>query len=142
MKPVARDTLSETELRALDEARSVSGHAYAPYSGFRVGAALVVGSNEAAVVFAGCNIENASYGLTICAERSAAAAAVSSGRKDLELLAIYTPTSEPTSPCGACRQFLNELAPLLRVLVECESGVYETSLPELLPHAFGPPERS
>ena len=88
------------------EARKAADLAYAPYSKFRVGAALLAGDGT---VFTGCNVENRSFGLTICAERTAAVKAVSSGQRSFIALAISTPDSEiPVGPCGACRQVLSE----------------------------------
>lgn len=109
--------------------------AYAPYSQFQVGAAVLTGSGE---VFTGCNVENASYGLTICAERAAVFKAVAAGQRDFTALAISLPGAG--SPCGACRQVLHEFAPHLPILLGDEEGqlVRLTSLAELLPEAFGP----
>jgi cytidine deaminase len=120
----------------IEAARAASRHAYCPYSGFRVGAAVLAGSGK---IYAGCNIENASYGLTICAERSALAAAVTAGEKELRAVVVYTPTPTPTAPCGACRQALNEFGPAMPVLCACDGAErMETTLAELLPAAFGP----
>ncbi|HHY59602.1 MAG TPA: cytidine deaminase, partial [Clostridia bacterium] len=85
----------------LAAAQEASRRAYAPYSRFPVGAALLTADGQ---VFTGCNVENASYGLTICAERVAVAKAVSEGYKDFQALAVWAATEEPVSPCGACRQ--------------------------------------
>ena len=102
-------------------AKAASERAYAPYSGFRVGAAVRTSSGE---VFAGCNVENASYGLTLCAERVAASRAVAElGIVDIVAAAIYTPTPKPTAPCGACRQFLLEFGPRALVLCACDGPV-------------------
>ena len=109
--------------------------AYAPYSGFAVGAALVT---EDGTVFGGANVENASYGLTICAERSAAVAAVCAGHRSFEALAVAGPESAATAPFGACRQFLSEFNPELRVAYTSPGGVRVTTLDQLLPDAFGP----
>ena len=110
-------------------------HAYAPYSHYRVGAALLAASGE---VFTGCNVENASFGLTNCAERTALFKAVSEGHKEFEKIAISLENAG--TPCGACRQVLNEFAPELVVLLGDETGklVAETTLGQLLPSAFGP----
>ena len=104
--------------------------AYAPYSGFRVGVALEC---EDGTVFAGVNVENSSYGLTICAERSAVVAAVSSGKKRFSRIAICTEAEESVAPCGACRQFLSEFAPNLQVLSVYSGGKTEWTLGELFP---------
>ena len=109
--------------------------AYAPYSKFLVGAALLATNGE---VFTGCNVENASYGLTICAERTAVFKAVSAGVQTFSAIAISVLGSG--SPCGACRQVLNEFNPDLQVYLADENGMvtHETTLAVLLPRAFGP----
>src|SRR3954471_20685817 len=89
-------------------ARAASEQAYCPYSNFRVGAAVLT---EDGAVFSGCNIENASYGLTICAERTAVFHAAAKGHRAIVAVAVYTPTTFPTAPCGACRQVINEFGP-------------------------------
>jgi len=114
-------------------AERAMGRAYAPYSGFRVGAALEC---EDGTVFEGVNVENSSYGLTICAERAAVVAAVTGGKKQFSRIAIRTEAEEPVAPCGACRQFLSEFAPNLRVLSVCSGGKTEWTLGELLPAPF------
>ena len=117
-------------------ARRAADAAWCPYSRFAVGAALLTSSGR---VFTGCNVENASSGLTICAERNAVFQAVAAGERSFQQLVVYTPTSQPTSPCGACRQVLAEFAPTLPVVCVCDGPDWlETSLGELLPHAFGP----
>ncbi|HEX8958368.1 MAG TPA: cytidine deaminase, partial [Solirubrobacterales bacterium] len=97
----------------LRRAREAAERAYCPYSGFRVGAAaLATRDGEAgSEIFAGCNVENASYDLTICAERSAVVQAISAGYRKLLAVVVYTPTETPTAPCGACRQVLFEFGP-------------------------------
>ncbi len=108
--------------------------AYAPYSGYPVGAALLTVSGR---VYIGCNVENASYGLTICAERTALAKAVSDGEREFEAIAVVTENGG--SPCGACRQVLAEFSPQMRVLVADAAGNYRPfALAELLPAYFGP----
>jgi cytidine deaminase len=110
--------------------------AYAPYSDFRVGAALVgVDGN----VFSGCNVENSAYPAGICAERSALAAAVAAGVRQFELLVIATEADEATPPCGMCRQALVEFSPGLEI-VSCTKHGAETrwNLSALLPHPFTP----
>jgi len=119
----------------LERARAARGRAYAPYSGFSVGAALLVDGDR---VFEGANVENASYGLSICAERAAAVAAVSNGHREFRAIAIAGPDSAATMPCGACRQFLNEFNPKLEIVYTAPSGPVTTTLSRLLPDAFGP----
>lgn len=116
-------------------ARQARRRAYAPYSGFRVGAAVRAGGR----VYTGANVENASYGLTICAERIAAAAAALDGARRLEAVAVASGTAPPTPPCGTCLQALSEFAgPELPVLlVGARGSCVETRLGDLLPHAFG-----
>lgn len=101
-------TLSKTEvMELLRVAENARGNAYAPYSNFRVGAAVKGGSGA---IYAGCNVENASYGLTICAERAAICAAVSAGETRVEIVAIVGGDEKPARPCGACRQFIAEFS--------------------------------
>jgi cytidine deaminase len=108
--------------------------AYAPYSRFEVGAALRTADGR---VFSGANVENASYGLAVCAERSAVVAAVNAGARELAELVVATATSPPTAPCGMCRQTLAEFARDLPIVLVNERGERtETSLAELLPRAF------
>jgi len=126
----------EHHARLVEAAKAASRRAYCPYSRFRVGAA-VLGAGES--VYAGCNIENASYGLTNCAERGAVARAIADGETTLRAVVIYTPTAEPTAPCGACRQVLNEFGPNMDVICICDGpGVLRATLQSLLPGAFGP----
>jgi cytidine deaminase len=134
MQSVRVGDLPESEQRALKAARDVARRAHAPYSGFCVGAALVT---EAAELIAGCNVENASYGLTICAERAALVAAIARGARYFLLLAVHAPGQRPATPCGACRQVLAEFNPRLRVLLGCDGDeVQVTTLDELLPEPF------
>ena len=109
--------------------------AYAPYSGFTVGAALQTESGE---IFGGTNVENASYGLSICAERSAVVSAVSAGHRTFRGIAIAGPSTTTTVPCGACRQVLNEFNPELPIAYTTPNGIEQTTLDKLLPNAFGP----
>jgi cytidine deaminase len=112
-------------------------HSYSPYSTFRVGAALLTRSGA---VHQGTNVENASIGLSICAERSAVCRAVAAGETGFTAIAICADGAVPTLPCGACRQFLREFGPDLTVLVAGDQGaqgqVLEYSLADLIPHAF------
>jgi len=117
-------------------ARAAAAHAYAPYSKFRVGAAVLMGSGK---IYRGANVENASYSLCYCAERTALVTAVAAGENKLQAVAVYTPTARPTSPCGACRQMLSEFGPDALVISVCDgSRRVELSLAELLPESFGP----
>ena len=123
----------------LEQARAARERAYAPYSGFRVGAALLGASGR---VYLGCNVENASYGLTLCAGRSAVTAAVAAGETRFQAVAIATEGREPVAPCGACRQVLAEFEPEMEVWSECGGVQVEWTLDQLLPEPFrGLPER-
>lgn len=119
----------------LEAAREARKRAYAPYSRFPVGAALLAGDGT---VYAGCNIENASYGLCNCAERTALFKAVSEGVREFRALAVVADTEGPVSPCGACRQVMFELCledmPVL--LANLAGERLETTVGELLPHGF------
>ena len=124
----------------LSAAVEVAKKAYAPYSKFRVGAALL-GKNN--VIYRGANVENASYGLTNCAERSAIFNAISDGERQFDLIAIASPGG--VAPCGACRQVLHEFAPDIQILLIDTSGekqVAELSLDMLLPNAFSGLDKS
>ena len=124
----------ETRLRLIEAARKAAENAYAPYSGFRVGAA-VLGEDDR--IFVGCHVENASYGLTLCAERVAIFQAVANGAPHISALVVYTPTETPTPPCGACRQVLLEFAPGAEVICVCDgASKLITTASELLPHSF------
>ena len=110
--------------------------AYAPYSGFTVGAALQAVDGR---TFVGCNVENASYSLAVCAERNALAAAVVGGAQAFTAIAVATDNSPPLAPCGACRQALREFGPDLRVILVNPAGERaETTLAALLPESFSP----
>ena len=126
---------SETIERAVEAATNVRRRAYAPYSKFLVGAAVV---DADGTIHVGCNVENASYGLTNCAERAAVAAATAAGRRDIFLCVVVTGTPSPAAPCGACRQVLTECNPVMQILCTTpERADVWYSLEELLPHAFG-----
>src|SRR5688572_21517284 len=120
--------------RLAESALAVRRNAHARYSKFQVGAAALTASGE---IFAGCNVENASYGLTICAERAAVCAAVAAGHK--QIVAVAVATAGGHSPCGACRQVLSEFGPSMEVLlIEADdpSKVRMTTLAKLLPEQF------
>lgn len=120
-------SLREAALRALD-------NAHAPYSNFRVGAALRTRDGQ---VITGSNVENSAFGLALCAETLAIAYAVTQGLSEFEEIAIATEDSEPTPPCGACRQVLNEFAPHIKISSYTRDGKEAAwTLDELLPHAF------
>lgn len=112
--------------------------AYAPYSDFKVGAAIVAKKADNTEIFTGCNIENSSYGATICAERTAAVKAVSSGYTRFEKIAIVSSSGEFTYPCGICRQFLGEFADenMIFVFEDRHLGIKEVSIRDLLPYSF------
>ncbi|MBU6485916.1 MAG: cytidine deaminase [Betaproteobacteria bacterium] len=121
-------------LQLADAARRASANAHCPYSRFRVGAAVLTGDGGIA---AGCNVENASYGLTVCAERSAVTRAVADGARSIEAVVVYTPTAEPVTPCGACRQVIAEFGRDARIRCICDGpGVLEFCAADLLPSAF------
>lgn len=119
----------------LSAARDARERAYAPYSNFRVGAALDAGDGN---VILGSNVENASYGLSMCAERAAIFAAVSAGFRDFTAIAVAGPEGVLTSPCGACRQVLAEFNNKMTVIFTAPEGEVEMTVEELLPHSFGP----
>lgn len=123
-----------TERDLLSRARAARDAAYAPYSGFQVGAALETSDGS---VFAGCNVENASYGLTLCAERAAVAAAVTAGHRSFVGLALSVSGDGPVAPCGACLQVLAEFAPEVSVVSEGGGAVRRWRLEELLSRPFG-----
>lgn len=125
------------ELSELKEkAKSVALNAYAPYSSFRVGSAILTKSGN---VYVGCNMENTSYGLTTCAERNAIASAIAKeGKIELEQVVVYTQTAKPASPCGVCRQVIYEFCESdIKIHSCCDTDeVLDTSIKQLLPEAF------
>ncbi len=127
----------EIDWAALREAAiEAMRHAYAPYSDFPVGVAGLVDDGRVVV---GCNVENASYGLCNCAERTAIFSAVAAGERKFKCVVVYTPTKTATAPCGACRQVIYEFGPNIRVLSFCdEPEQSDASISDLLPGAFGP----
>ena len=132
----AASAVSAEQLAALTvAAREASASAYCPYSNFRVGASVLTSDG---VIIGGCNLENASYGLSICAERVAIFQAVASGHREIRAVVLYTPTAKPVTPCGACRQVLAEFGADAAVVCICDGGEsIATSLKELLAMPFG-----
>lgn len=130
------EEMTKTDKRLVDKAIVALQQAYAPYSEFRVGAALLTEDGE---IVTGCNVENASYGLTNCAERTAIFKAVSDGVREFTSIAIVVDTTEGVgAPCGACRQVLNEFNADMRVIMANTAGDYKiSSVAELLPDSFG-----
>ena len=129
--------MTATALARLEKlARAAAKSSYSPYSQFAVGASVLAGSGK---TYTGANVENASFGLCNCAERTAIFTAIAAGEKKLKCVVIYTPTPTATPPCGACRQVINEFGPQARVVSICDSDDHlDLSLDTLLPGAFGP----
>ena len=117
----------------IKKAKEASQKAYAPYSGFKVGAALLTKSGK---IFTGCNVENASYGLSNCAERTAIFKAVSEGEKEFSEILIYVDNEKMFYPCGACRQVMSEFSDNLKITIVSNSQIVETNIKELLPLNF------
>ena len=129
-------TVAIQKARLLDLARATQQNAYAPYSKFRVGAAVLLENGE---VFTGCNVENASYGLTNCAERSAIFAAVSKlGGANVKICAVAVVNDQdlPCAPCGACRQVIAEFGPEAVIWYQGRNGIQESTIARLLPDGF------
>ena len=126
---------AQEKARLLEIAQSATQKAYAPYSNFQVGAAVLT---EQGNCFAGCNVENRAYGLTICAEKSAIAAAVTEEGKDMKIraIAVVNDQQNACSPCGACRQVILEFGADALVIFQGSSQLLEKSAKELLPEAF------
>ena len=123
-----------TDLELLDLARAAAANSYSPYSHFPVGAALECADGT---VFTGCNVENAAYGDTICAERTAAVKAVSEGHRDFARIAIWGDSREYCYPCGSCRQFLQEFNRDMAVVVGRGDGAFlRLTLAEMMPYTF------
>jgi len=122
-----------------EKACEVMQHAYAPYSKYRVGACVLA---EDGTMFVGCNVENISYGLTICAERSAITSLISAGKKKIKAIALVGSGNELCTPCGACRQIIREFAEQDAPIYLCDSRtkkiVETTNIKNLLPKSFGP----
>lgn len=121
-------------VRALIEsARAARDRAYAPYSGFHVGAAVLSGSGR---IHVGCNVENASYGATICAERAAIASMVAAGETKLVAVAVFVDDEDPAMPCGICRQVIAELGPRAEIVTATPQKTKRSTIEQLLPDAF------
>ena len=129
------EEFSENEIDQLvAEAKKARKNAYAPYSNFHVGAALLLKNSS---IIHGNNVENSSYGLSICAERVAIAAAIAQGHHEFALMAVVTDTSPPAAPCGACRQVMSEFAPdLPLILANTDGQVIKTTLSAIFPLQF------
>lgn len=129
--------ISDSDIgRMLYVARTAMSNAYAPYSGFRVGAAVLCSSGT---VYGGCNVENASYPVSLCAERNALAAAIASGERELLATLIVSDAEIQCPPCGLCRQALYEFGPDSVIILADKAGnIHKHTLSELLPYAFGP----
>ncbi|HNW99756.1 MAG TPA: cytidine deaminase [Candidatus Cloacimonadota bacterium] len=117
----------------LEKAKTASQNAYAPYSKFKVGAAVRTSSGA---IYTGCNVENSSYSMTLCAERNAIFHAISQGERIITEIAIYVDNDELFPPCGACRQVMAEFASDLPIVYASRKEVQETRLSELLPQSF------
>lgn len=123
-----------TDRELIEISKKAQEFAYVPYSKFKVGAALLCRDGS---VYTGCNIENATYGATNCAERTAVFKAVSEGKREFDAIAITSSCQGLTFPCGICRQVLSEFSPEIKVILEDEKGELHTfMLSELLPHSF------
>jgi cytidine deaminase len=123
----------EREEALIAAARAVRENAHAPYSGFHVGAAVVSDSGK---IYVGCNVESASYGATICAERSAVAQMVASGETNALGVAVFVDAEEPAMPCGICRQVIADLGPNAEIVSATPKKAKRTTIAELLPDAF------
>lgn len=119
----------------MEKAKEVSKNAYIPYSHFAVGACVLTKSGK---VYTGCNFENASFGLTICAERNAIGSAIADGEKELAAIAIFSPKMHDCTPCGACRQVISEFCPPegIDIITTNENGLIIRNFNELLPERF------
>jgi len=133
---VFKDLEPDLMLQLINQAQAAYQQAYVPYSHYPVGSAVFFSSGK---IYSGCNVENASYGLTVCAERNAIFQAVAQGERELKAIAIAVPTETFPSPCGACRQVIREFAVDCPVILVNGAGQTRvTSLKVLLPESFGP----
>ena len=125
----------ETEMieKLIEAATAVRDNAYAPYSDYAVGAALLTADGE---IHTGCNVENASFGISLCAERNAVATAVAAGAGQFHAIAVFTRSSPPAAPCGACRQVLAEFGDFPVILANLAGDRHETTVSRLLPKPF------
>jgi cytidine deaminase len=128
----------EQARKLVDSARAARTHAHAPYSGFRVGAAVLTAAGN---VHVGCNVENASYGATICAERAAIFAMVASGETRVVAVAIFVEDAEPAMPCGMCRQVIAEFGRHVTIITATPGRTKQSTIAALLPDAFVLPPR-
>lgn len=119
--------------KLINTAKNSAKNAYAPYSNYKVGAALQTKNGK---IFTGSNVENASYGLTMCAERTAIFKAVSEGEKEFEKMVIFAHSPKMPYPCGACRQVISEFSKDMRIIVANDDDIFETNIAELLPRQF------
>jgi cytidine deaminase len=126
--------MEKNQEKLLKLAQNAAQNAYAPYSNFKVGACVMFDDGS---TYTGCNVENASYGLSLCAERSALSTAVAGGtHKGLVAVAIYSPNAELCYPCGACRQWIAEFSTDATIIVQNGEGFREFSIQELIPYSF------
>jgi cytidine deaminase len=130
---VSFEELTPAERELVDGARAAAERAYCRYSGYSVGAAI---KSESGRIFCGCNVENASYGATMCAERSAIFGLVSAGERQIAEVCVYAPGEPMAMPCGMCRQVISEFCVDAPVLVAGPRGVLRRTFAELLPEAF------
>lgn len=117
----------------MESARAVRDNAYAPYSGFRVGAAVL---SESGKIYVGCNVESASFGATLCAERAALAHMIAAGEHRAVTVAVFVDAAEPAMPCGICRQWISELGPHAEVVTATPAGTKRTTIDHLMPDPF------
>ena len=134
MEPTNQSKENQTWDTLIQQAIEARKNAYAPYSNYKVGAALITAEGK---IYRGCNVENAAYGPSLCAERTAIVKAVSEGDRNLAAIAVVT--EDGGAPCGPCRQVMREFNPNLTVIIsDLQGNARVFSLPELLPESFGP----
>ena len=117
----------------IESARAVRDNAYAPYSTFRVGAAVI---SESGKIYVGCNVESASYGASLCAERAALAQMIAAGEHRVVTVAVFVDGAEPAMPCGICRQWISELGPNAEIVSATPGRVKRTTIEQLMPDPF------